>query len=109
MKIRMIVALALGVAGATAFGAAQAQTEAAWGTLINGTNGLENFEQAGNANWRVMEDGIGANLGNGHLVTKESYKTSELSPRSGSTRTPTAASSSAARIRKSRVPTAATR
>jgi hypothetical protein len=74
MKIRMIVALALGVAGATAFGAAQAQTEAAWGTLINGTKGLENFEQAGNANWRVMEDGIGANLGNGHLVTKESYK-----------------------------------
>ena len=74
MKTRIIVALALGVAGATSFGAVQAQTEAAWGTLINGTNGLENFEQAGNANWRVMEDGIGANLGNGHLVTKESYK-----------------------------------
>ena len=53
---------------------ANSQTQAAWGTLINGTNGLQNFEQAGNANWRVMEDGIGASVGNGFLVTKESYK-----------------------------------
>ncbi len=74
MKTRMIVALALGVAGAAAFGTAQGQTQAAWGTLINGTKGLENFVQEGNANWRVMEDGIGATQGNGHLVTKESYK-----------------------------------
>ena len=73
MKTHMTVALALGVAAAAAFGA-QAQTQAAWGTLINGTKGLQNFVQEGNANWREMEDGIGANLGNGHLVSKESYK-----------------------------------
>ena len=68
------VALALSIAGAAFVGAAQAQTPAAWGVLLNGTNGLQNFEQEGNANWRVMEDGIGASLGNGFLVTKESYK-----------------------------------
>jgi len=73
MKTRMAVALALGLAGTAVFGAAQGQTQAAWGTLINGTQGLQNFEQEGNANWRVMEDGIGADLGNGFLVTKESY------------------------------------
>jgi hypothetical protein len=74
MKIRMIAALALGVAAAAAFGVAQAQTQAAYGVLINGTKGLENFVQEGNANWRVMEDGIGATQGGGHLVSKESYK-----------------------------------
>jgi hypothetical protein len=68
------VALAFGLAGAAAVGLAQAQTSGAYGTLINGTNGLQNFEQEGNANWRAMEDGIGATQGNGHLVTKESYK-----------------------------------
>jgi hypothetical protein len=68
------VALVLSIAGAAFIGAAQAQTSAAWGTLLNGTNGLQNFEQVGNANWRLMEDGIGADLGNGYLVTKESYK-----------------------------------
>jgi hypothetical protein len=72
MKARLSIAAALGLAGA--LGAAEAQTQAAWGSLLNGTNGLQNFEREGNANWRVMEDGIGANLGNGHLVTKESYR-----------------------------------
>jgi hypothetical protein len=74
MKARIGVALALGLTGAAAAGAAQGQTSAAWGMLINGTNGMQNFTPVGNANWRVMEDGIGANRGNGHLVTKESYK-----------------------------------
>jgi hypothetical protein len=74
MKTPMTIALILAVAGAAATGAAQAQTQAAWGTLISGTDGLQNFQHEGNANWRVMEDGIGANLGNGFLVTKEPYK-----------------------------------
>jgi hypothetical protein len=47
-------------------------------TLLDGTN-LDNFDQAGNANWRVGpgEQGGGstvyADLGNGFLVTKQSY------------------------------------
>ena len=43
------------------------------GTLLDGTKGMDNFRPVGNANWRVMDDGIGANLGNGFLVSKESY------------------------------------
>ena len=74
MKKLMLIAAVVGFAAVGAIGAANSQTPAAWGTLLNGTNGLQNFEQAGNANWRVMEDGIGADLGNGFLVTKESYK-----------------------------------
>jgi hypothetical protein len=66
--------MSLLLAGAAAFGVAQGQTPAAFGTLIDGTKGLENFTQVGNANWRVMDDGIGANMGNGFLVTKESYQ-----------------------------------
>jgi hypothetical protein len=47
-------------------------------TLLDGTN-LENFDQAGNANWRVgpgEQDGgntVYSDLGNGFLVTKQSY------------------------------------
>jgi hypothetical protein len=45
-------------------------------TLLDGTN-LNNFDQAGNANWRVGEQDGGStvysDLGNGFLVTKQSY------------------------------------
>jgi hypothetical protein len=79
MKKLKSIAAVIGVAAVGAIGAANGQTQAAWGMLLNGTNGLQNFEQAGNANWRVMEDGIGADHGNGFLVTKESYKDFRIS------------------------------
>jgi hypothetical protein len=79
MKKLMSMAAVIGLTAIGAIGAANGQTEAAWGTLLNGTSGLQNFEQAGNANWRVMEDGIGADRGNGYLVTKESYKDFRIS------------------------------
>jgi hypothetical protein len=45
-------------------------------TLLDGTN-LNNFDQAGNANWRVGEQDGGStvysDLGNGFLVTRQSY------------------------------------
>jgi hypothetical protein len=40
--------------------------------LTDGTT-LDNFEQAGNANWRVGERTVYADRGNGFLVTKQSY------------------------------------
>jgi Domain of Unknown Function (DUF1080) len=40
--------------------------------LSDGTN-IENFDQAGNANWRVGERTIYADRGVGFLVTKQSY------------------------------------
>jgi hypothetical protein len=79
MKKLMSIAAVVGFAAVGAIGAANSQTQAAWGTLLNGTNGLQNFEQAGNANWRIIEDGIGADRGNGFLVTKESYKDFRIS------------------------------
>jgi hypothetical protein len=66
-----IFALSQGALGAAAGGMTM---------LLDGTEGtLRNFEQAGNANWRVgpgEQNGgstIYADLGNGFLVTKESY------------------------------------
>jgi hypothetical protein len=77
MKRRLAKAIGLFFTAMGAFALApqlSAQTAAAWGVLLEGTKGLENFNQTGNANWRVMDDGIGANLGNGSLVSKESYQ-----------------------------------
>jgi hypothetical protein len=71
MKTRILFATVL--LAAAAFGAANGQTASAFGTLLDGTKGMENFNQAGNANWRAMDGAIGANLGNGFLVSKESY------------------------------------
>jgi hypothetical protein len=40
--------------------------------LTDGTS-LNNFDQAGNANWRIAERTIAADRGNGFLVTKQPY------------------------------------
>src|ERR1051326_3988911 len=73
MKHRTLIAASL-ICAAGALGGAYAQTAAAFGTLLDGTKGMENFIPIGNANWRDMGDSIGANAGNGFLVSKESYK-----------------------------------
>ena len=46
-----------------------------WTTLIDGTKGLENFNQIGDANWRAEDGAIVADKGKGgYLVSKNSYK-----------------------------------
>jgi hypothetical protein len=46
-----------------------------WTTLIEGANGLENFNRIGDANWRAEDGAIVADKGQGgYLVTKNSYK-----------------------------------
>src|ERR1043165_3908771 len=40
--------------------------------LTDGTK-MDNFDQAGNASWRIAERAIAADRGNGFLVTKDSY------------------------------------
>jgi len=46
-----------------------------WTTLIDGTKGLENFNQIGDANWRAENGAIVADKGkSGYLVSKNSYK-----------------------------------
>jgi hypothetical protein len=77
MKRRSAFAMGLLFAGVAAFSVSHqvsAQTAAAWGVLLDGTKGMENFTPTGNANWRTMEDSIGANSGGGFLVSKESYQ-----------------------------------
>ena len=41
-------------------------------TLTDGTN-MNNFDQVGNASWRIAERAVAADRGNGFLVTKQSY------------------------------------
>ena len=80
MNRRSAIAMGLVVIG-SAFAAnapIMSAAEAGFVTLLDGTKGMENFNQIGNANWRVMDDGIGANLGNGFLVTKNSYQDFQL-------------------------------
>ncbi len=50
-------------------------------TLINGSNGLENFTRVGEGNWHVAENGIRANASNtsyAYLVSKPQYKNFRL-------------------------------
>jgi hypothetical protein len=46
-----------------------------WVTLIDGTNGMENFNIVGDANWMAKDNAIQATEGSGAswLVTKQSY------------------------------------
>ena len=51
-----------------------------WVTLIDGTEGMENFNVVGNANWMAKNNAIQATEGSGtsFLVTKESYSNFSL-------------------------------
>jgi hypothetical protein len=50
-----------------------------WTTLIDGEKGMENFDRAGDANWRGEGGAIVADKGKGgFLVSKNSYKDFEL-------------------------------
>ena len=49
--------------------------DSGWVKLIDGTKGLENWNQIGDANWRAEDGAIVADKGKGgYLVSKSSYK-----------------------------------
>jgi hypothetical protein len=52
---------------------ASGQADAGWITLFDGKN-LDNWEQVGDANWKVVDGVVEADKGNGFLVSKNSYK-----------------------------------
>ena len=56
------------------------QAQDGWVTLIDGTEGLENFDIVGNANWTAQYASIRATEGSGAswLVTKDSYSDFEI-------------------------------
>lgn len=50
-----------------------------WVTMIDGEQGLDNWNRIGDANWRIEAGGISANQGKGgYLVSKNSYKDFEI-------------------------------
>src|ERR1700686_4444010 len=50
---------------------------AGWVTLFDGKN-LDNWNQIGNANWRLEDGAVVADKGNGFLVTKNAYTDYQL-------------------------------
>lgn len=77
MKRRSVLALLAFSAGLTLAGCAQQRAggDAGWITLIDGTRGLENWNQIGDANWRAEDGAIVADKGkSGFLVSKNTYK-----------------------------------
>lgn len=66
-----LLAFALAVAGCSMMPGG----DSGWTTLIDGTKGLENWNQIGEANWRAADGAIVADRGKGgYLVSKNSYK-----------------------------------
>ena len=63
-----LLVAALAVAGC----AAQPTQTDGWVTLLDGTN-LNAWNLYGNANWRLQDGVAVAEIGNGHLVSKDSY------------------------------------
>jgi hypothetical protein len=51
---------------------AQAQSEAGWIVLFDGKS-LDNWNQIGDANWRIEDGAAVADKGNGFLVSKNAY------------------------------------
>jgi Domain of Unknown Function (DUF1080) len=67
------IALALAAFAAFAFTPrTSAETDAGWISLFDGKS-LDNFNQVGNANWRIEDGAIVADKGNGFLVSKNTY------------------------------------
>lgn len=62
----------LGLWGCADLPSAQSN-QTAWETLLDGTN-LNSWKTIGNANWRLNEGAAQAELGNGFLVSKQSYQ-----------------------------------
>jgi len=75
MKSSSITVAALLATGLTVFGCSSSpsgQGDAGWTTLFDGSS-LDNWNQIGNANWRLAEGVVQADQGNGFLVSKSSY------------------------------------
>jgi hypothetical protein len=80
MNRRSVVAMGFACAGLSALiysHQAAGQANADWVTLFDGKN-LDNFNAIGNANWKIVDGAVEANMGNGFLVTKNNYTDFEI-------------------------------
>jgi hypothetical protein len=75
MKRVLAIAMGLLVIGSALFGCASqmGRAEDGWVTLLDGSN-LNSWNAIGNANWRLTEGSVQAEIGNGFLVSKKSYQ-----------------------------------
>ena len=73
----VIAAVLVAAAGVIGVPVARAQTGAGWTILFDGSN-LDHFTKTGNANWRVVDKILEADMPRGFLVSKESYGDFEL-------------------------------
>jgi len=75
MKRLSVITMGLLVIGFIVAGCSTTATpDAGWITLIDGPNGLDNWNRVGDANWRAEDGAIVADKGkSGHLVSKNSY------------------------------------
>ena len=79
MKRLFVFVVGLLVVAITVFGCANQPAGQGWVTLIDGDNGLENWNRVGDANWRAGGGAIMADKGKGGmLVSKNSYKDFEI-------------------------------
>jgi len=66
------------VTALTVYGCATTSSDSGWITLIDGPNGMENWNQVGSSNWAVVDGVVQADKiaskGGGFLVSKNSYK-----------------------------------
>jgi hypothetical protein len=80
MKRLTFIFMGLLAIGFTFFGCAtqpSRQADAGWITLIDGANGLDNWNRVGTANWTAAQDVVQADKsekGAGFLVSKNSYR-----------------------------------
>jgi Domain of Unknown Function (DUF1080) len=80
MKRVSVIAFGLLFAGLAVSAFAQTSGAGAPVALIDGAKGLENWNQTGEANWRVEDGAIVADKGKGgYLISKKSYKDFHIS------------------------------
>jgi hypothetical protein len=80
IKRHSAIVTALLLLGLTAFWhshPASGQADAGWVTLFDGSN-LNDWNQIGDANWKIVDGVVQADKGNGFLVSKNSYTDFQL-------------------------------
>jgi hypothetical protein len=77
MNLRSISLALLLTGSAMLIQAHQASGQSAWITLFDGKD-LNNFTQIGNANWKLVDGAVEADMGNGFLITKDSFADFQL-------------------------------
>ena len=78
MKHRSVIAAGLLLIGAAVlWQSPEASGQAGWKVLFDGSN-LNQWDPIGNANWRLVNGIVQADLGNGYLVSKEDFADFDL-------------------------------